>query len=158
MHLAAIDIDERKRVDAILILQTRLSDALDLCARMKQAHWNVKGGNFLQLHRLFDELFGVMQVHVDLMAERLVTLGGFADGRVQTTARMTSFEDYPGDAVTGGQHLQAVGSAMARYAGYVRADIANLAELDDPGTADLLTEVSRAADRHLWLLEAHLHG
>jgi hypothetical protein len=71
---------ESVRKGAIALLQARLSDALDLEAQMKQAHWNVKGRDFQQLHELFDKVYGEVEDFVDILADRIATLGGIADG------------------------------------------------------------------------------
>lgn len=158
MYLSRIDLPEDQRTAVAGLLQARLSDTLDMAAQLKQAHWNVKGMAFHQLHALFDAIFVDTDGHVDLLAERLVTLGGVADGRIQATARLSSLADYPLDAASGEQHLRAVGGSLARLSGYLRADIEEAASLGDAGTADLFTEVSRAVDKSLWLVEAHLQA
>jgi starvation-inducible DNA-binding protein len=158
MYLSRIDLPEDQRAPVIALLQARLSDTLDMAAQLKQAHWNVKGMAFHQLHTLFDAIFVDTEAHVDLLAERLVTLGGVADGRIQATARFSSLADYPLDATSGEQHLRAIGGALARLAGCLRADIDGATALGDAGTANLFTEVSRAVDKSLWLVEAHLQA
>src|SRR5262249_9170815 len=78
-----IDLAHQIRKESAALLQARLSDALDLEAQTKQAHWNVKGRNFLQLHELFDKIHGEVEEFVDLIAERITALGHVADGRIQ---------------------------------------------------------------------------
>jgi starvation-inducible DNA-binding protein len=90
MYESRIDLSEHIRKSAAALLQARLSDALDLEAQLKQAHWNVTGRDFFQLHELFDKLHSEAEEAVDVLAERITALGGIADGRVQTTARATS--------------------------------------------------------------------
>lgn len=158
MYISNIGLDEPQRLAVMAQLQARLSDALDLAAQLKQAHWNVKGANFHQLHLLFDTIFVATEAHVDLLAERIVTLGGTADGRVQTTTRATSLAVYPIDAKLGEQHASAIGRSLADFAASVRVDIDIAAEKGDAGTADLFTEISRGVDKHLWFIEAHLHS
>lgn len=156
MYISNIGLDETQRSAVSVLLQSRLSDALDLTAQLKQAHWNVKGRNFHQLHLLFDTIFIAAETYVDLLAERIVTLGCTADGRVQTSARTSNLTVYPIDATAGEQHLAAIGQALAQFACAIRADIETAAEHGDAGTADLFTEVSRGVDKHLWFVEAHL--
>lgn len=158
MYISNIGLDEPQRFAVIAQLQARLSDALDLPAQLKQAHWNIKGANFHRLHILFDTIFVATEAHVDLLAERIVTLGGTADGRVQTTTRATSLAAYPTDAKVGEQHASAIGRSLADFAASVSVDIEFAAEKGDAGTADLFTEISRGVDKHLWFIEAHLHS
>ena len=83
-------LPDNTRKAMINVLQKRLSDTIDLAAQAKQAHWNVKGPNFIALHELFDGLHGELTAHTDLIAERLVALGGQAYGMIQDAARQTS--------------------------------------------------------------------
>jgi starvation-inducible DNA-binding protein len=156
VYSTRLDIPDHTRKAAIRILQARLSDALDLEAQMKQAHWNVRGPNFFQLHQLFDGLHDTMEGYVDLLAERITALGGVADGRVQTTAATTSLYEYALAARGGEAHLRAVAAVLGQFGRAVRGDIDEAAGLPDAVTADVLTEVSRGVDQRLWFVEAHL--
>jgi starvation-inducible DNA-binding protein len=158
MYYTKIDLDEQQRFGVVAALQSRLSDALDLAAQLKQAHWNVKGPNFQQLHELFDQLNASTVAHTDLLGERIVTLGDVADGRIQRTVRDTLLYEYPVGARSGRQHLEAICSALAAFARSIRSDIDLATDLGDAGTADLFTEISREADKNLWFVEAHLEG
>lgn len=155
MYPSRIDLPEGVRRNVIKLLQGRLSEALDLEAQTKQAHWNVKGADFHQLHELFDRVHDSVEELVDLLAERLTTLGGVADGRVQTTSASTSLPVYPIEAVDGPAHLNALAESLAGFARAARAAIDASAKLDEAVTADLFTEVARVADKQLWLVEAH---
>ena len=155
MYSTRLDIPEHLRKAAIDILQARLSDALDLEAQTKQAHWNVRGLNFFQLHQLFDAVHGEVEEFVDTIAERITALGGIADGRVQTTCTNTTLYEYALETGGGEQHLRAIGAVLAQFAKVVRADIEAAATLPDADTADVLTEVSRRTDKQLWFVEAH---
>ena len=67
----------------VSLLNQQLADTFDLYSQVKQAHWNVKGPQFIALHELFDRLAGELQAHVDLIAERATALGGKALGTVR---------------------------------------------------------------------------
>jgi starvation-inducible DNA-binding protein len=151
-----IDIAEDVRRASVTLLQARLAMAIDLEARLKHAHWNVKGRNFFQLHQLFDQIHANIEGFVDTIAERITALQGFADGRLQTVTRMTTLDEYPTDATTGDDHLRAVGQALAHFAKAIRADIDASVSKGDADTTDLFTEISRATDKQLWFVEAHL--
>ena len=155
-YTSRLDLSEHIRKGAIALLQARLSDAIDLEAQMKQAHWNVKGRDFFQLHQLFDQIHGEVEEFVDLLAERITTLGGVADGRVQTTAASSSLYEYPLAARGGEAHLKAVAAALAQFGKAVRSDIDAADSLGDKDTADLFTGISRETDKQLWFVEAHL--
>jgi starvation-inducible DNA-binding protein len=74
------DLSEKVRSQVIDLLNQRLADAIDLDTQAKQAHWNVKGPQFIALHKLFDEVYAAVEEYVDLLAERVVQLGGIAAG------------------------------------------------------------------------------
>ncbi len=76
MHLTRIDLPEPKRANATRILNERLAELIDLKLQIKQAHWNVKGPNFISLHKLFDEFAGTIEEQIDETAERITALGG----------------------------------------------------------------------------------
>jgi starvation-inducible DNA-binding protein len=69
---------------------------------------------------------------------------------------MTTLDEYPSDATSSEDHLRAVGHALARFAKAARDDIDASASKGDVDTADIFTEISRAVDKQLWLVEAHL--
>lgn len=73
------DLPERTRYNVTNVLQKRLYDAIDLIQHAKQAHWNVKGETFISLHELFDKVHEDIETSVDLIAERIVQLGGVAE-------------------------------------------------------------------------------
>lgn len=155
-YSSRLDLSEHVRKASIALLQARLSDALDLEAQTKQAHWNVRGMSFLQLHQLFDAIHGVVEEFVDLIAERISTLRGIADGRIQTTAANTSLYEYS-DRTSGGEaHLQALAAVLGQFGKHIRGNIDDAAKGGDAGTADLFTQLSRETDKQLWLVEAHL--
>lgn len=146
------------RGDVIALLQPALADALDLYTQLKQAHWNIKGPDFIALHKLFDEVAGEAEGWVDELAERIVELGGLAQGTVRAAASETRLPGYPLEITAESDHLEAVVKALSAFGAAVREAIGAAAELGDAGTADLFTEISRRADKHLWFAEAHLQG
>ena len=150
-----IDIPPEIRSQVIELLNQTLATTLDLKTQVKQAHWNVKGINFYQLHQLFDEIAIQLEEYIDLIAERVTALGGVAMGTVRIVASHSTLPEYPFDIVDGKDHVTALVDRMAPYAGVVRAAINQATELEDADTADLYTEISRTIDKHLWFLEAH---
>jgi starvation-inducible DNA-binding protein len=151
------DLPEASRSSLIDLLDARLADAGDLQTQMKQAHWNVKGPNFIALHELFDKINEDVEDYVDDLAERVVQLGGVAHGTARQVAARSSLTEYP--AVRDGrQHVEAVSNALATFGKLVRAAIDQSDKLGDKDTADLFTEISRGVDKWLWFVEAHLHA
>ena len=152
------DLPEASRLEAITLLNQRLAEAIDLQTQCKQAHWNVKGPTFIALHKLFDEINEDVEEYVDLIAERVVQLGGVAEGTVGVVADRSMLVDYPIGLSTGAEHVAALSDALAMFGRAVRLGIEEMNELEDAGSADILTEISRGVDKWLWFVEAHQQG
>jgi starvation-inducible DNA-binding protein len=149
------DLSEGARAKAIELLNARLADAIDLQTQTKQAHWNVKGPNFIALHELFDKINEDVEDYVDDLAERAVQLGGVAEGTARMAAKRSMLAEYPANAVDGCAHVEALSSVLAAFGKSVRRAIDSANELGDLDTADLFTEISRGIDKWLWFVEAH---
>ncbi len=107
LYSTRIDLPVDVRTQIIAILGKTLATTLDLKTQIKQAHWNVKGLDFYQLHLLFDELAGEIEEYVDMVAERITALGGTPLGTARVAAANSLLSEYPLDAVTGIDHLTA---------------------------------------------------
>lgn len=149
------DLPKSVRAAMIAELSALLADAIDLQSQTKQAHWNVKGPQFIALHKLFDEINEDVEDYVDDLAERLVQLGGTAEGTIRGAARRTRLKEYPARAVDGAQHVEALSTALATFGKFARAAIDAASKAGDADTADLFTEISRGTDKWLWFVEAH---
>ncbi|HEY7033275.1 MAG TPA: DNA starvation/stationary phase protection protein Dps [Thermomicrobiales bacterium] len=154
----SIDLPTETRTKMIELCNQQLADSFDLYSQTKQAHWNVKGKDFYQLHLLFDSLAAEVLEHVDLIAERATALGGFATGTARMAAANSTLPEYPTDAVDGPEHVRALVERYAAYAASTRRAIDTATEAEDQSTADMFTEVSRETDKSLWFLEAHLQA
>jgi starvation-inducible DNA-binding protein len=153
-----LDLPADNREKLIALLNQQLADSFDLLSQTKQAHWNVKGMQFISLHKLFDELADVVEEAVDMIAERATALGGTALGTARMAAAASRLPEYPLDAIDSRQHVEALAERYAHLAKTTRAAIDRADELEDLDTADLFTEVSRDLDKSLWFLEAHLQS
>lgn len=143
------------RASAVELLNHRLADCLDLQSQCKQAHWNVKGMSFIGLHKLFDEIYEAVEEYVDLIAERVVQLGGIAEGTVRVSSARSSLTEYPLVLSSGEDHVRALSDVLGQFSGKAREAIDELEEMGDPDSMDILTEVSRGIDQWLWFVEAH---
>lgn len=148
-------LSENVRTNAAALLNRHLAAAIDLHAQVKQANWNVRGRQFIGLHELFDALATEAEDWSDLLAERAGALGAGAEGTVQTASNRSHLPRYPLTLADGSAHLAALSTALGAFAGEARLAIDEAASLGDAVTADVLTEIVRAADQALWKLEAH---
>src|SRR5689334_15275400 len=149
------DLPKESRVAVAGVLNERLSDIIDLQTQLKQAHWNVKGPHFIGLHELFDKIAEELEEYVDLIAERIVQLGGVAEGTVRVAASRSRLEEYPLNIADGAAHVEAVSRALSTFGREARMMIDETGALEDADTADMFTEISRAIDKWLWFVEAH---
>ena len=155
MYETENDLPLKARVELNALMNQRLADAIDLQMQLKQAHWNVKGPNFIGLHELFDKIDEAVESYVDMIAERIVQLGGIAQGTVRVAADRSRLEEYPLEIADGLTHVEAVAKALSTFGREARGTINEATALEDAGTADLFTEISRGIDKWLWFVEAH---
>ena len=152
------DLAPNVRAQMVALLNQQLADTFDLLSQTKQAHWNVKGPDFYQLHELLDRLAEPLLGFVDEIAERATALGGLATGTVRMAAEATRLPDLPLEVVDSMAIVKALSERYANVARTTRAGVDAAEEAGDMSTSDLLTEVSRELDKSLWFLEAHLQG
>ena len=146
------------RTQSVELLNRNLALAIDLERQAKQAHWNVKGPNFIALHELFDKVAESAGEFTDLLAERATALGGTAEGRLHAVVESSSLPRYPSDIVSEREHVDALSTALAAFGKSAREAIEEAERFEDADTADVFTEISRETDKQLWLVEAHLYS
>lgn len=149
------DLPEDTRRQVVELLNQRLADCIDLQTHCKQAHWNVKGPSFIALHKLFDEINEEVEDYVDDIAERIVQLGGQAEGTARLVVAHSNLIDYPPAISTGAEHVAALSDSLSAFGRTARMGIDEMDELEDKDSADLMTGISRGIDKWLWFVEAH---
>ena len=152
------DIPADKRTKLISLLNQQLADTFDLKSQTKFAHWNVKGPNFIALHKLFDKLAGQLEEHVDEIAERATALGGVAMGTARQAAAMSHTPEFPSGTFKDMAVVTALAERFAAVGKATREAINTAENLDDQDTMDLFIEVSRDLDQSLYFLESALAG
>jgi starvation-inducible DNA-binding protein len=158
IYSTQIDLPEEVRSQINILLNQSLATAIDLQTQIKYAHWNVKGRDFYQLHLLFDEIASKVEEFIDTIAERITTLGGKSMGTARIAANQSELPEYPFDVSDGMDHITALADRLAIYAKSLRLNIEKTNDLGDMDTNDLFVEISRAIDKRLWFLEAHLQA
>src|SRR5260370_10147518 len=144
------------RSQSVELLNRNLALAIDLERQAKQAHWNVKGSNFIALHELFDKVAEAAEEFTDLLAERATALGGIAEGRLQVVAGHSTLPPYPNEIVAEREHVDVLSTALAVFGKAAREAIDEAARFGDADTADVFTEVSPETHKQLWRLRTSL--
>jgi starvation-inducible DNA-binding protein len=155
LHKTRNDLKSNTKTTMAALLNERLADAIDLALMTKQAHWNLRGRQFIAVHEMMDGFRTEIDGHVDTIAERVVQLGGIAFGTTQAVMQGSKLKAYPTDLVSVQDHITALGERYGDLANSTRAAIDTATEAGDADTADIFTAFSRALDKALWLLEAH---
>ncbi len=156
MHKTRNNLSSNAKAVSVDLLNARLADGIDLALATKQAHWNLKGPQFIGIHLMLDGFRTEQDEWNDTMAERAVQLGGTALGTTQTVNSMTRLAPYPTDTYAVADHLAALIDRFGAYANALHESIDQADEAGDADAADIFTEVSRGIDKQLWFLEAHV--
>ena len=156
MHKSKNDLPEKTRTEVVAILNAHLANSIDLMHQAKQAHWNVKGPTFIALHKLFDEIVDAAEEYMDLIAERVVQLGGTAEGTIQNAAKRSMLKEYPLSISAERDHVETLSSALASYGRGARHAIDQTDELGDKDTPIFLRRSLGASTSICWFVEAHL--
>ncbi|MEU0282668.1 DNA starvation/stationary phase protection protein [Streptomyces sp. NPDC006195] len=134
-------------------LQQIVVDLVELHLQGKQAHWNVVGHNFRDLHLQLDEVVDDARESADTIAERMRALEAWPDGRSDTVSATTTLPAFP-------QGVQSVQAVVDLVTARLRATVDTLRTLhdqvdsEDPSTADLLHSIIDSLEKHAWMVSA----
>lgn len=134
-------------------LQRVLVDLIDLQLTGKQAHWNIVGPNFRDLHLNLDEVVDIARAGSDVFAERMRALHATPDGRVGVVAGNSSLPLFPSGEVATHQAIDVMVKAIGAAVRTMR-EVHDDVDKEDPTTADLLHEYTASLEQQAWFLSA----
>ncbi|HSI14663.1 MAG TPA: DNA starvation/stationary phase protection protein Dps [Chthoniobacter sp.] len=156
-HKTGINLPDNARSQLVTLLNQQLANLADLHSQTKQAHWNVRGEEFYQLHKLFDDLAEPFDEFIDTVAERAVTLGGLALGTARGAAAASELPEFPLEP-GGFEYAKELAQRFVKAANSVRDAIDTADDLGDKDAADIFTQISRELDKSVYFLEAHFRS
>lgn len=126
----------------------------DLAIGYKQAHWNLVGRDFVQLHELTDRLAAEAHTHTDTVAERALALGGTVDGTLQAAAETSPLPAFPRQERDATRLIEELLHRLDESVAAMRRSMD--ASTEEPNTQDVYVEILRALEKDRWMLQAHL--
>ena len=134
-------------------LQHVLVDLIELHLQGKQAHWNLIGSNFRDLHLQLDELVDAAREASDTIAERMRALDAIPDGRSDTVAATTSLPQFPANEVITGDVVDLITTQTYAAVDTIRG-VHDAVDADDPSTSDLLHQVIDSLENLAWMIKS----
>ncbi|MDE8669276.1 DNA starvation/stationary phase protection protein [Pseudarthrobacter sp. H3Y2-7] len=134
-------------------LQAVLADLIELHIQGKQAHWNIVGTNFRDLHLQLDEIVDAARQFADDTAERMRALHALPDGRSATVAKSTSLAQFPEGLISTKDAIERIVAALEAAVGTMRK-VHDEVDEEDPTTADLLHEFIAKLEQYAWMVNA----
>ena len=145
-------LPEEQQAKLIELLNRRLADAIDLQLQSRQAYWNVKGPHFMALRELFDKVTQGVEEYANLIAGRIVQLGGKAEGTAHAVAGRSSLDGYRLSNADGNSHIDVLSTTLTAFGKHARYASEQATELKDTDTAAIFTEIARGIDKWLWFV------
>lgn len=134
-------------------LQMVLTDLIELHMQGKQAHWNIVGTNFRDLHLQLDEIIEAARQFADEAAERMRALHALPDGRSRTVSAGTRLEEFPAGLTSTKDAVKLVTARLERTVKTMR-DVHDEVDEEDPTSADLLHAVIERMEQLAWMVNA----
>jgi starvation-inducible DNA-binding protein len=134
-------------------LQAVLADLIELHIQGKQAHWNIVGTNFRDLHLQLDEIIDAAREFADETAERMRALHALPDGRSSTVSKSTSLAEFPAGLINTKDAIERIVAALEAAVGTMRK-VHDEVDEEDPTSADLLHAIIAKLEQFAWMVNA----
>ncbi|WP_239615686.1 Dps family protein [Cohnella mopanensis] len=135
------------------VLNQQIANWNVLHMKLHNYHWYVKGPQFFTLHAKFEELYTEAATHIDVLAERLLAVGGHPVATHADSLRLATVKEATGEE-TPEQMVTALAEDFSLLVGELRQGIKIADSCDDEDTADLLLGIKTGLEKQVWMLNA----
>lgn len=154
-----IGLTNNQRQGVINLLNQDLADTYLLLVKTKKFHWDVVGPQFMTLHKLWETHYEALTINVDLIAERIRTLGGYPVGTMEGFLKICSLKEHPGTIPRATDMVAQLLNDHEQIVRNLRKHIEQSSdEFDDDGTADFLTGLLEQHEQTAWMLRSFIEG
>jgi starvation-inducible DNA-binding protein len=136
-------------------LNTQVANFSVLYMKLHHYHWYVKGENFFTLHPKFEELYKETALHLDTIAERMLSLGNLPTATLKEQLQISSIKEAEGDENAEGM-IRALVDDFNTVCTELTEGITLAEDNDDQPTADLFIAIRTSLEKHSWMFEAYL--
>ena len=153
-----IGLSEKKLEAIIKSLSVVLADQVTLYTKTRKFHWNISGDSFMELHKLFENQYKLIEESIDLVAERISKLGGKTIGTMSEFAKLTSLKEHPNKYPSSKDMIKELLDDHETIIRELRKNVDECAEKHkDAGTADFLTGLMEEHETIAWTLRRYFH-
>lgn len=153
-----IGISEKKLKDTSTLLSIVLSNEMVLYVKTRKAHWNVTGESFMELHKLYEGQYKLLEASIDEVAERIGKLGERTIGTMTEFSKLATLKELPGKYSSSKDTLKELLKDHETVIVTLRSNINTCADKnDDAGTADFLTGLMEQHETIAWVLRRYLN-
>ena len=153
-----IGISDSNLKSTASLLSSILANEMTLYIKTRKAHWNVTGESFMELHKLFEHQYKLLEESIDEVAERIGKLGQKTIGTMDEFIKHASLKESPGKYLSSKEMLQELLVDHEAVIIQLRKDIEECADKNkDAGTADFLTGLMEAHETMAWILRRYLN-
>jgi starvation-inducible DNA-binding protein len=152
-----IEISDKNLKDVATLLNILLADEYVLYTKTRNAHWNIQGDNFIELHKLFESQYELLNTTIDDTAERVRALGHFAIGSLKDFLQVTQLNEQNDDFSDQNHIIKTLLEDHESVIHWLRNQITIVSdELKDLGTADFMTGLMEQHEKIAWMLRSYL--
>lgn len=153
----SIGIPDHDIEEIVTLLNTLLADEYVLYTKTRNAHWNVTGPNFYELHKFFETHYEALDIIIDDIAERVRSLGHYALGTLKDFLNVTHMDEENQEFSNPTQIIQTLVNDHETIIRIIRNDVTPISEkYKDLGTADFVTGIMEQHEKMAWMLRAHI--